>query len=332
MSCEESFPEGHDRPELHSELTLKTQAGHAVTLVVRVEHYPGETVFPGGINLNPTSPEYTDLKNAEFEIPSEKSLFAPSLETKPLPGNAGRVETVVRLPFVPLPREPGSHELTLPPLPIAIARSSGQLSQLCTTPHVLFVEDPTANTPNAELQADPPPRSQLEIWTAARDTAIALLIALPLAALLAWLAIRYLPRLKKKPAPPPPVPPWELALKELRELDGAGLLERARFDEYLDRVSDTLRAYLGRRYGFDGLESTTRELLRQLGERAPDFRFESEVRDILQRSDLVKFAKRLPNEHECKDAMLETRRIVERTTKSPTLDPREAEQTRREVP
>jgi hypothetical protein len=100
----------------------------------------------------------------------------------------------------------------------------------------------------------------------------------------------------------------------LRAIESAGLLQKHEYEEYLDRVSDTLRHYLGERYGFDGLESTTRELLRQMASRAPDFEHERTVRTILQRADLVKFARKLPSEDECREAFDETREIVQRTT------------------
>lgn len=322
MSCEETYQAGQEKPKLDDTFPLTTIAGHRTDLVVKIRHLSGETVLPGGLEWNPETDEFRAVEAAKFLVPEKAGTAQPKIERKPVPGDVERVETVVTIPLLPLPDAPGRNELTLPPLPIAIAKSSGQIGQLCTSPHVITVEDPTASIPNATLHDNPEPRSQLEIWTTARDIATALLIALPIAILLAWLFMRLLPKLKKVPPPPPPIPPWQRAFERLSALERERLLEQKRYEEYLDGVSDALREYLGGRYGFDGLESTTREVLRQLGERASDFRFENEVRNILQRSDLTKFARRAPDEAECKDALLETRRIVERTTPSPTLDPR----------
>lgn len=322
MSCEETYQAGQEKPLLDDTFPLTTLAGHQTDLRVKIRHLSGEVVLPGGLEWNPESAEFRGVEEARFLVPSKQSNAQPKVERTKVQGDPEHVETIVTIPFLPLPSAPGRNELTLPALPIAIAKSSGQIGQLCTSPHVITVEDPTANIPNATLHENPQPRSQLEIWITARDIATALLIALPIAALLAWLFIRILPKLKKTPPPPPPIPPWQRAFERLIALERERFLEQMRFEEYLDGVSDALREYLGGRYGFDGLESTTREVLRQLGERAPDFRFENEVRNILQRSDLTKFARRAPDEAECKDALLETRRIVERTTPSPTLDPR----------
>lgn len=324
MSCEETYQAGHEKPALDDTFPLTATAGHQAELVVKIRHLKGETVLPGGFEWNPDSPEYQAVEAARFVIPSKQSLAQPKVDRKPVEGDPEHAETTVTIPFIPLTDTPGRAELTLPPLPIAIAKSSGQIGHLCTSPHVLTLEDPTANIPNATLRPAPEPRSQLEIWATARDITTALLVALPLAVLAAWAMIRLLPKLKKTPPPPPPIPPWTRALERLAALERERLLEQQRYEEYIDRVSDALREYLGGRFGFDGLESTTREVLRQLGERAPDFRFEIEVRNILQRSDLAKFARRAPDEAECKDAALETRRIIERTTPSPTLDPRVA--------
>jgi hypothetical protein len=325
MSCEENYPSETDKPTLESSFPLKSTSGHVTELVVKIRHFKGETVLPGGLTWNPDSAEYKSLTDAQFEVPHKSSQVKPSTSVTEKPDADGRIETVVTLPLLPLPKKPGPAELTLPPLPIAISRASGQLGQLCTSPHVLSVEDPTANVPNAELRPDPEPLVQRETWTQARDIATILLIAIPAALALGFLFSRLLPKLKKTPPPPPPIPPWRRALDQLSTLESERLLEAGRGAEYIDRVSDTLREYLGSRYGFDGLESTTREVLRQMTEKAPDFRFETEVRAILQRSDLAKFARRVPEQAECKDALFETRRIVERTTPAPTLDPRTAE-------
>jgi hypothetical protein len=193
---------------------------------------------------------------------------------------------------------------------------------LCTNPHVITVEDPLASSAQAEQKADPPPRPQIEVWEAMRDAVLALLIALPIAALLAWAFFHFRKNFKRATPAPPPRPPWEIAFAKLDAIDGKKLLEKQEYEQYLDEVSDALRAYLGDRYGFDGLESTTRETLRQLVLLAPDFDDERAVRTILQRADLVKFARKLPVEEECREAMSETRRMVRKTVVAPSLDPR----------
>src|SRR5690606_41714814 len=66
------------------------------------------------------------------------------------------------LSVVLLPSELGRQSLTLPPLPIAMARASGEVITVCTSEHSIAVDDPTANTPNAEPKPNPAPSRQTE--------------------------------------------------------------------------------------------------------------------------------------------------------------------------
>ena len=83
--------------------------------------------------------------------------------------------------------------------------------------------------------------------------------------------------------------------------------------EHFDRVSDVVRRYLGDRYGFDGLESTTREMLGELRRTTPRIPVLDEIERFLRQADLVKFARLTPTEPECSTALNEAQLIVERT-------------------
>jgi hypothetical protein len=120
------------------------------------------------------------------------------------------------------------------------------------------------------------------------------LLAIALGALLAWLLMRWWQkRDRPEPQPPPPPPPWETAFAELRELERrrAHAIAEGRTDQWVDAVSDSIRAYLGRRYGFHGLESTTDEIAGQLDLEKSLAVAPVEVIGFLDQCDLVKFAK-----------------------------------------
>ncbi len=325
-SCSDDWPAERERPKIIERFPKRGISGHVARLELSIEHLPGEIVFPAGLETmqmisGELSEERVALTEAQFKLPDPKSDVQPTLE-RPSDAAAGRVKTELSFPLIPLPKEAGRFELTLPRLPIAVARASGQVHTICTQPHVITVEDPLASEPNPAKKPDPNPRPQLEIWTSLRDAVLVASWLVPLVLVLVWLLYRYRDRFKKKPIPPPPIPPWERARGQLAHLESKGLLDRSEFEAYLDGVTDTLREYLGGRYGFEGLECTTRELLRQLGSRAPDFSEEQTVRTILQRADLVKFARRTPSEEECTEAMRITRRIIDVTVPTPSLDPR----------
>ena len=79
-------------------------------------------------------------------------------------------------------------------------------------------------------------------------------------------------------------------------------------------MNDAVREYLGARFGFDGLESTTDETLTSL-RRVPRFDLPiPEIAAFLQECDLVKFADVTPTLEECERALAHAERMVRVTT------------------
>ena len=181
--------------------------------------------------------------------------------------------------------------MVLPPLPIAIARANNDVVTLCTKPHAIVVEDPTASTPNALPKANPAPRAQREEWVILERALAWGALGVAVGGALAWAIARWLKRPRPVPPPPPPRPAWEVALERLDEARHAGLLETARFAEFFDRVNDAVRQYLGSRYGFDGLESTTDETLAAL-RRAAALRVAAARRSRVSRSSATSSSSR----------------------------------------
>ena len=309
-SCVERIPSGKDRPKFSEKIASRAVSGHALTLEVSVEHGKGETVLPTGFRLLSDSPEAKALEHEGFVLPDPDGAAGPKLERTE---QGERATTKVRLSVVPLPPKPGRHVLVLPPLPIAMSRASGELLTVCTASHTVTVEDPIANTPNPAPRGNPAARRQLEIWTTAKHVAFAALVALLVGALAALLISRWLRRPRKLPPPPPPRPPWEVALEALHDIRHAGLTREGRFAEVFDRVSDVLRRYLGDRYGYDGLESTTREALASLRQVQPSIEDLAGVAAFMRDADLVKFARLTPSEEECLDLLARAEGIVTRT-------------------
>jgi hypothetical protein len=321
-TCKETFPPGSARPKVTEAFPERGQSGYALVLDVTIEHGKGETVLPGGSISQGTGDEARALEAAGFYLPSGKGPAAPKLDTK-IEGE--RARSHLTIPVVALPKKPGRAVQTLPPLPIAMARASGEVRTLCTSPHPVTLEDPIANTPDAKPKGNPKPLRQLEEWTAAKHAAIGGLAALALGALLLWLYSLWKRRPKPLPAPPPPRPPWDVALEELFDVRTAQLVEQGRFAEHFDRVSDAVRRYLGARYGFDGLETTTREAMSALRKVSPRITVLSDVDAFLENADLVKFAKLTPTETECHGALGSAEEIVRRTMPQPDAPERVAQ-------
>jgi hypothetical protein len=311
--CQEKLPPGKERPKLTEKLPSRGTSGHAFTLALTIEHGKGETVLPGGLQLSGESAGLRALERQGLFLPDPDGGAGPALERSE---QGDRVTTKLELSFVPLPPNPGRNLIEVPPLPVSIARASGDVIVLCTRRHQVVIEDPIANTSNPSPKANPPPRPQREEWTFLKNALMIGAIALVLGALIAWLLGKWMKRARPVPPPPPPRPPWEVALEELFDVRHAGLVAEGRLAEHFDRVSDTLRKYLGARFGFDGLESTTREALTVLREVRPPVEPLESIESFLRQADLVKFAKIVPSAEDGELALVRAEHIVKNTLPS----------------
>jgi hypothetical protein len=306
-SCVEHVPQGATRPRMEESFPTRGLSGYAESLVITVTHGKGETVLPEGFRISSSSDAHKALEEAGFVIPDPAGGAGPSISNAP----SGDF-TKLTIPFVALPKEPGRSGMVLPPVPIAIARANGEYLTLCTRPHAIVVDDPINNERDPQVRHNPPPRPQLEDWPLARNLAI----GVPIGAAIALLAMWLLRRWQRRPrivVQPPPRLPWLVALDELDSVRRSGLLKEARNGEYFDRVSDCVRKYLGARYGFDGLETTTdemRALLKRVRPQVPELK---RIAEFLAECDLVKFARVVPDEADCLDTLARGEEIVRRT-------------------
>lgn len=304
-SCLEHLPQGATKPNITEKFPEKGLSGYALPLEITVEHGKGETVLPQGFRVQTGSDAARALADEGFVLP-ESSEASPTKDTVV---EGERAKTSLVIPFVALPKEPGRQTMTLPPVPIAVARASGEIITACTQPHEIVIEDPTASIPNAKPEPNPPPRPQIEEWTLAKQLTIGSLLGAALATSTAWLLRKWLARPKPLPPPPPPRPPWEVAIEELQAIRAANLPAQGLQAEHFDRVSDAVRKYLGGRYGFDGLESTTDEISARL-RKVPQLLELGAILHFLGECDLVKFANVSPSDEECARILELGERIV----------------------
>jgi hypothetical protein len=310
-TCVESIPEGKERPKLTESFPTNGKAGHRAVLVVDVEHGPGERVLPSALDVDKQTSAFKALQAAGFRFPSSKGPSRPRLDRKQ-DGHSAR--TRFSLPLLLLPGKSGRQQMTLPPLPIAVARASGEVVTVCTAPHTITVEEPIANEPNPSPKPNPAPGRQLELFVGLRNGVYGGALGLVLATVLGLVIRAWRKRPKKQPPPPPPRPPWEVALEALADVRRSGWVEAGRFGEHFDRVSHVLRRYLGDRYGFDALESTTTEITDALRARRVDSEHAELIERCLDESDLVKFAKLTPTEAQCHWLWDSAHDVVQRTT------------------
>lgn len=113
--------------------------------------------------------------------------------------------------------------------------------------------------------------------------------------------------------PEPKLPPHELAIRELDEIKQQKLWQQGRNKEYYTLITDTLRKYIVDRFDVNAMEMTSGEILdilRKQQEAAPVY---ESLKQILQLSDFVKFAKMNPLPDENDLSLSNAYRFVEQT-------------------
>lgn len=98
----------------------------------------------------------------------------------------------------------------------------------------------------------------------------------------------------------PKLPPHEQAIKELEEIKQQKLWQQGRNKEYYTLITDTLRRYIEERFGANAMEMTSGEILDFIRQQTDADSVLDNLKQILQLSDLVKFAKLhpLPDEND----------------------------------
>lgn len=257
-------------PSIALDAPLETTIGDAIEVILTVSAAASDDVAVPEQSFEP------------FEILSKRVTIAPSPD-----GTSKTFTFELEL----LCFETGIQELG--PIRVRVTSASGDLVELDSNSSQVEVRSLLANEPDAQLKPPSEP-AVIEQDDYRLLMILGALLALALGALLAWLFMRWWQkRDRPEPAPPPPPPPWETAFAELRALerDRPSAIAEDRTEQWVDAVSDSVRAYLGRRFGFHGLESTTDEIAAQLDLATSLAIAPVEVIGFLGQCDLVKFAK-----------------------------------------
>jgi len=131
---------------------------------------------------------------------------------------------------------------------------------------------------------------------------LALLAAIVALALAWWAWRRYRNR------PKPPVDPYVRAQQEFAKVEGRRLLETGEPEEHLAAMVDVTREYLAARVPGVRRSDTTTELLKAM---QPRQGVEVELPHLLERADLVKFARGSVSQQEAREAGGQLRAIVD---------------------
>ena len=284
--AQEGAPAG---PTVETAVSAATAAvGDPITVVVTVRHAADTEVrWPDPVDAVP------------FEL-----LDAPAAQSAASPD--GGVESRLELRVAAF--ELG--ELSFPPLDLEVVDAGGDATALATEAVTVAVES-VGRDEGGDIRDIKGPLA----------IPFAVVTLLPwIAALLALAAAAWLHRRRRRRGRPeaivpaaPPRPAHEVAREALDALEAAGLLERGEIKTYHIRLSDILRVYLEGRFGVDAMEMTTVEVLDGLLRTDADRGAVADMRRVLDRCDLVKFAKLRPAVPECRGLAPLARRVVEVT-------------------
>lgn len=144
-----------------------------------------------------------------------------------------------------------------------------------------------------------------------------ILAMIPLIALSIYLLIRYLKNRnisKIMEETKPDRPAHEIAYERLKKLEELDLLKEGKIKEYYIILSEVIRSYLESRFKIPVIERTTLETYKEMKEsKRIKIKELSLIKDFLEESDLVKFAKYVPGENMIKNDFEVALNIVDLT-------------------
>ena len=191
----------------------------------------------------------------------------------------------------------GVQPLRFPDVRITFA---GQERRLPLAGALVFVK--SVLPADTSLRVPKPPRPVIVLPVFNWLLWLALLAAAIVAGLLWWAWRRYRNR------PKPPVDPYARAQQEFARIEQRRLLEEGNYSEYYARMVDVVREYLAARVPGVRRSNTSSELLRTM---QPRDGVEAELPRLLERGDLVKFARASVPLEEAREAVLALRAIVD---------------------
>jgi len=308
-ACGETIPPGATRPTLMEKITPRSKAGDLLELEIAVRHGAGESAtlpadLPGRISVG------------EVRIADDGTFGRGALPKATVdPGDPTHATTLLKIPFVVLSTSVIRKKFTIPALQVIVLRRGGGDLTVCTQPHEVEVDQPIASTPDPKVRQNPPSVPQITRNEALQQIvtwcAIALVSGAAFTLLALWLRSR---RPKYVPPPPPPIPSWTIALREISVARDEFVDGKLDTKHYYDRLSDTIRQYLGRQHGFEGLDMTTDEILVRMRRVPSPLVPMDAIVEFMEECDLVKFASVRPGYEESIDWATKAERLVKSTS------------------
>ncbi len=291
-------------PEISTTIEPTTiNVGDPVTITVTVRHAPdARVIWPDPIALGPF--ELLDQRDSDPAPNADEAVALTSVELQVTAFELG--------------------ELALPSFDVEVVATNGDSVTLSTDVVAIAVASVGRDEGGAIRDIKGPLAIPFGIVTL-----LPWLLGLAgLVTLGYWLYRRYRRRARPEVVIPtaPPRPAHEVAYESLDALEASGLLRLGEIKTYHIRLSDIVRVYTEGRFRIDAMEMTTGEVLVLLGHRGVGSSVVADFRQVLDRCDLVKFAKFRPEVTACHDLVPLGRHLVDltRPAKRTPTGPREA--------
>lgn len=116
------------------------------------------------------------------------------------------------------------------------------------------------------------------------------------------------------------LPAHVVALEKLEQIKTEKIWQQGQIKLFYTQLTDVIREYLSRAYSINAMEMTTDEIVALVKKNKDLDEIRIVLKEMLELSDLVKFAKFIPLENENEKAVLDAFMIVEKTTKEPEVE------------
>ena len=153
-------------------------------------------------------------------------------------------------------------------------------------------------------------------------------------AIIVLLLMRFVFKKKVRILPEEPeviLPAHVVALEKLEQIKTEKIWLQGQIKQFYTELTDVIREYLSGAYGINAMEMTTDEIVALVKKNKDLDEIRIVLKEMLELSDLVKFAKFIPLENENEKAVLDAFMIVEKTTKNEEVEEKqETEKTSQE--
>lgn len=116
------------------------------------------------------------------------------------------------------------------------------------------------------------------------------------------------------------LPAHVVALEKLEQIKTEKIWQQGQIKQFYTQLTDVIREYLSCAYSINAMEMTTDEIVALVKKNKDLDEIRIVLKEMLELSDLVKFAKFIPLENENEKAVLDAFMIVEKTTKEPEVE------------